>query len=89
MKNAVVDYGEDTRIVWENSLVPEIATGAIAKITIENLRDFTPQMLIKFTALDYQDPKYGYLWSVGNLFVAERFAGKSWYFCKNSDDILQ
>jgi len=78
MMNALVDYGEDTSNVWENELAPEIATGAIAKITIENLREFTPNMLTKFAVgLHPQDPKYGYLWSEGTLFVAERLAGKS------------
>jgi len=77
LKNAPVDYGEDTNTVWQNELIPQIATGAVSQITIENLRDFTPNMLTKFTALNPQDEKYGYLWSIGNLFVAERLAGKA------------
>ena len=78
MENAEIDYGEDTIPVWRDELTPQIATGAVSQITIENLRDFTPNMLAKFAVgLNPQDPKYGGLWSVGNLFVAQRFAGKS------------
>lgn len=76
MKNAKVNYEEDTVEVWKEDLAPEIATGAISMITIENLREFTPKMLTKFTALNPQDPKYGGLWSVGNLFIAEKIGGK-------------
>ena len=78
MENAPVDYGEDTISVWKDELAPEIATGAIAMVTIENLRDFTPSMLAKFAVgLNPQDKKYGYLWSIGTNHVARKLAGKS------------
>jgi hypothetical protein len=77
MENAVVDYGEDTEGAWVEEIAPQVATGAISQITIENLREFTPQMLIKFTALDFRDSKYSGLWSVGTNYVARKLAGKS------------
>lgn len=89
MKNAKVDYGGDTSAVWKDELAPEIATGAIAIITIENLREFTPNMLTKFAiGLHPQDPKYSGLWSVGTNYVARNLAEKTWYFCKLGNDIL-
>lgn len=79
MQNALVDYGEDTIPVWKDELVPQIATGAVSQITIENLQDFTPNMLTKFAVgLNPQDPKFGGLWSVGTNQIARRLAGKSW-----------
>ena len=73
MKNAKVDYEEDTAGAWSEEIAPQVATGAISKATIENLREFTPQMLQQFAVgLNPQDPKYGYLQSVGGLFVSEK-----------------
>jgi hypothetical protein len=78
MENAKIDYGEDTVVVWAKETAPYIATGAISELMIEDLHAFTPNMLTKFAVgLHPQDKKYGYLWSVGNLFLAKRFAGKS------------
>ena len=75
MKNAVVDYEEDTAEAWKEELVPQIAKGAISNAAIENLRAFTPKMLSKFAVgLHPQDPKYGGLWSVGTNFVSEKLA---------------
>jgi len=89
MENAVVDYGEDAGDVWIKETVPFLANGTPSKLMIEDLRDFTPNMLTKFTALDYDDAKYGYLWSIGTNYVARKLAGKSWYFCKIKHHILQ
>ena len=78
MENAKVDYGEDTAGAWVEEIAPRVATGAVSEITIENLRDFTPNMLTKFAVgLHPQDPKYSGLWSVGTNYVARKLAGKS------------
>jgi hypothetical protein len=77
MKNASKKYGEDTADFWKLSISKKVSTGAISQSVIDKLRSYTPNMLTKFTALNPQDTKYGGLWSVGNLFVAERFAGKA------------
>ena len=79
MKNAYSKYGEDTADFWKLSISKKVSTGAISESVIDKLREYTPNMLTKFAVgLHPQDPKYGYLWSIGNLFVAERFAGKAW-----------
>lgn len=78
MENARADYGEDTIAVWKDELLPQIVTGAVSQITIENLQDFTPNMLTKFAVgLHPQDKKYGYLWSIGTNQIARKLAGKS------------
>jgi len=77
MENARIDYGEDTVVVWKDDIAPEVATGAVSQITIENLQDFTPNMLTKFAiGLNPKDTKYGYLWSIGTNQIARRLAGK-------------
>lgn len=90
MQNASKKYGEDTADFWKLSISKKVSTGAISQSVIDKLRAYTPNMLNKFAVgLDPQDRKYGGLWSVGNLFIAERLAGKAWYFCKIRSDILQ
>jgi hypothetical protein len=75
-RNAASEYEEDTRTVWADDLAPEIGTGAISEATIEEMKEFTPQMLIQFAVrLDPKDKKYGGLWSVGNAFIASKIAG--------------
>ena len=74
-KNAVVRYGDKTDRYWEKGVVPKVSNGAISENMIEKLRAYTPEMLTKFTALDPNDPKYRYLWSIGTLFISEKLAG--------------
>ena len=79
MENARADYAEDTVEVWKDDLAPEIATGAVSEITIENLREFTPKMLTKFSVgLHPQDKKYGYLWAIGTNYIASGLASKTY-----------
>ena len=76
LEKARDDYAEDTEEVWKEEMVDEVASGAISQLTIENLQDFTPQMLTAFAAgLDPSDPIYGGLWSVGTNYIASKLAG--------------
>ncbi len=75
LKNAREDYAEDTEEVWSEEIASTIASGKISILIIENLQDFTPQMLTSFAAgLDHQNPTYGGLWSIGNAFIASKLA---------------
>jgi len=78
MKNAPSKYGDKAGRLWKRSISKKVSTGAISESVIEKLRAYTPNMLTKFAVgLNPQDKKYSYLWSIGNLFVAESFAGKA------------
>ena len=78
IENALTDYGSDTKGAWKEEMAPEIASGAISIFTIEEMKWYTPNMLIKFAVgLNPTDPKYGVLWSVGNAYVAGQLADKS------------
>lgn len=78
MENAPTKYGAKAGRLWKLSISKKVSTGAISQSVIDKLREYTPNMLTKFAIeLHPQHSKYGGLWSVGNLFVAERFAGKS------------
>jgi len=77
LENASSKYGEDTADFWKLSISKKVSTGAISQSVIDKLRSYTPNMLAKFTALNPQDEKYGYLWSVGTNFIARKLAGKS------------
>ena len=76
MKNAKADYDEDTEGAWKEEIVPQLSKGAISNAAIQELRDYTPQMLQQFAVgLSPQDPIYGYLQSIGTSFVSGRLAG--------------
>ncbi len=63
-KTAQEDYEEDLIPVWKQDLVPEIATGRIFNDTVDNMREYTPNMLLKFAELPKQG-KYHSLALVG------------------------
>lgn len=77
MENASTKYGDKTARLWRKSISKRVADATVNGSIIEKLRNFTPQMLLQFAVgLNPQDPKYGGLWSVGNAYIASKFAGK-------------
>ena len=78
MKNAPTKYGAKAGRLWKLSISKKVSTGAISESVIDKLREYTPNMLTKFAVgLHPQDPKYGYLWSIGTNHVARKLSGKS------------
>ena len=75
LKNAREAFAEDTEGAWAEEIAPQVAKGEISIVMIENLQEFTPQMLTIFAAgLHPDDPVHGGLWSVGNAFIASKLA---------------
>lgn len=75
LKNAREDYAEDTEEVWKHEIAPQVATGAMSMLVIENLQEFMPKLLTTFAAgLHPNDPVYGGLWSIGTHHIASNLA---------------
>ncbi len=68
LENAKADYEEDTLEAWRDDIVIEVWSWKVSKATIENLREYTPNMLIEFAKIESGHPKYGILWAAGRSF---------------------
>ena len=74
--NAREDFQEDTEGAWIEETVPDIINGHYSNVLDEDLRNFTPNMLLLMgVAIDPEDPKYGGFWSLANSTLAQRLAG--------------
>jgi len=73
-RSAATEVFEDETVDAWKSMSTELWTGEISEYTVSDLKEFTPDMLVQFTRLDPKHPKYAWLWSVGNAFVASRLA---------------
>lgn len=70
--NATSKFAGKTPRYWKG-ISKSVSKGNISKGMIGRLREYTPLMLQQFAVgLNPQDPKYGYLQSIGALFVSEK-----------------
>lgn len=76
LENARADYGEDTVEAWAVSTAPFIGQGRVSEAMIEEMRAYTPHMLLSFIRLDANDDKYGYLEVLGRNFRLDQVLEK-------------
>ena len=70
LEKATPVFGDETAEIWQE-MSAQIGTGAVSNFTILDMREFTPNMLMRFALIGSQHPKYSYLSSEGALFVSE------------------
>lgn len=71
-ENATPVFGDETAESWR-FMSAEIATGAVSNFTVEDMKEFTPDMLRGFSHISLAHPIYGRLSSLGSLFISEGF----------------
>ena len=74
MENATPVFGDETAQIWGHDMAVEIATGRVSKATVEDMREFTPNMLLSFAYLD-PNGKYSSLSLAGQEFGLDRNLG--------------
>jgi len=72
LESATVVFENETAELWRE-MSAEIATGGVSDLTINDMKEFTPNMLIGFSDIELSHTKYGRLSSLGSLFISERF----------------
>lgn len=75
MKNASAEdeYGEDAAEAWGHETVAFVGEGRVSKAMIEDLRLFTPNMLLSFGRIDPNHPKYMLLAAEGDSFQLDQY----------------
>jgi hypothetical protein len=72
MANATLVFGEETAQAWGHYMAPEIGSGRVSKATVEDMREFTPNMLLSFVRIDPNHPKYMLLQTAGENFQLDQ-----------------
>lgn len=77
MQNAPADYGDEAADLWKRGTAAYIGWGRPSELIVEDMRAYTPNMLLNFDRLDANDEKYGYIEVLGSNFVLDRFMDKN------------
>ena len=72
MANATAVFGDETTEAWGHYMAPEIGSGRVSKATVESMREFTPNMLLSFSQIDPNHPKYMLLQTAGENFQLDQ-----------------
>lgn len=75
MANASKEFGDEAAEIWAQDMAVEIGSGRISEFTEKDMREFTPNMLLAFSTIDPNHPKYLLLASVGDRFQLDQHLG--------------
>lgn len=71
-KNAKGEFWDETADIWREMSL-EISTWSVSEYTFQDMREFTPKMLLMFANLDPEDPILWLLSAKGQLFLSWTF----------------
>lgn len=72
MANATAVFGDEAAQLWGHDMAIEIGTGRISEFTVHDMREFTPNMLLSFSQIDPNHPKYMLLQTAGENFQLDQ-----------------
>ncbi len=75
MENAAEVFGDETAEIWGDDMAPEVGTGRVSRFTVRDMREFTPNMLLQFSRIDPNHPKYMLLQTAGANFHIDQRLG--------------
>lgn len=73
MENASPVFGDETAQIWGHDMAVEIGAGRVSEFTVNDMKEFTPNMLLSFARLPANHPRYGLIEAAARLFQLEQY----------------
>lgn len=70
------EYGEDAAEAWGHEMAPYIGEGRVSEFMIDEMKSYTPNMLLSFARLPVNHPKYGLIEAYGREFQLDQYIQK-------------